>query len=137
MDITQIPFVKTTGIVKNKENQLELNFTPSTLNHLETIHASALFTLAESASGDYLQTLFPELIGQVIPVVRDSTIKFSKPATKTVIASPSVTEDASENFKKQLQQKGRANLSVSVIVKDIDDTLICKSVFKWFVTHSA
>ncbi|MCK4671138.1 MAG: DUF4442 domain-containing protein [Candidatus Aegiribacteria sp.] len=41
-------------------------------NHLQTIHASAQFTLAETASGEMLRIELPELVGKVVPIFRDS-----------------------------------------------------------------
>ena len=78
MDVVQIPFVKKVGITQAVNGKLELAFSDDTHNHLATMHASAQFTLAETASGEFLQTLFPELVGKVIPVLRDATVKFKK-----------------------------------------------------------
>ena len=79
MNVVKIPFVKKTGIIKTENNELILPFTTDTHNHLKTMHASAQFTLAETASGDFLQTSFPELVGKVIPVLREAKVKFKKP----------------------------------------------------------
>jgi len=70
MNVAEIPFVKKTGIIKTENNELILPFTSDTHNHLKTMHASAQFTLAETASGEFLQTSFPDLAGKVIPVLR-------------------------------------------------------------------
>lgn len=135
MDVTEIPFVKKVGInhSANDEGKLELPFNKDTHNHLATIHASAQFTLAETASGEYLQTLFPELVGKVIPVLRDATVKFKKPAVKTILAYPSVADEAVEKFSAQLNQKGRAIISVAVDIKDIENTVTCVASYNWFV----
>jgi hypothetical protein len=45
------------------------------------LHAGAQFTLAETQSGLYLQTLFPELESQVIAILRESKMRYKKPAT--------------------------------------------------------
>ena len=97
MNVLEIPFVKKVGISRNNNN-LELAFTIDTHNHLETIHASAQFTLAETASGEYLQSLFPELAGKVIPILRDASVKFKKPAVKNIIAYPSITDELKEKI---------------------------------------
>ncbi len=72
MDVTKTPFVEKVGVIKATNGKLELPFTESTHNHLQTIHASAQFALAETASSEILATSFPELVGKVIPVLRDS-----------------------------------------------------------------
>ena len=133
MNIVEIPFVKKVGITKNKNGELELPFTSDTHNHLETMHASAQFTLAETASGEFLQTLFPDLAGKVIPVLRDATVKFKKPAIKSIIAYPSITDESREKFITQFYKKGRATISVDVDIKDIENTVTCITTCNWFV----
>lgn len=133
MNVLEIPFVKKVGITKTKNNQLELPFSTDTHNHLQTMHASAQFTLAETASGEYLQTLFPDLVGKVIPVVRDANVKYKKPANKNIIAYPSITEEEIEKFNTQFNKKGRASISVNVEIKDIENTVTCIASYNWFV----
>lgn len=86
MNVTKIPFVEKVGIEKNNNNEFQLSFDDSVQNHLQIIHASAQFTLAETASGEILQTEFPDLVGKVVPLLRESQIKFKKPAT--VVSTP-------------------------------------------------
>ena len=61
MEITSIPFVKKLGLEQNLDRALQLTFNETVQNHLHTIHAGAIFTLAETASGEALQQIFPEL----------------------------------------------------------------------------
>ncbi len=106
MDVTEIPFINKVGVIKRADGVLELTFDESVLNHLKTIHATAQFSLAEIASGEILQTLFPEPVGKVVPVLMDSQIKFKKPATKAIAAYPSVSGEAAYEFKEQFKKKG-------------------------------
>jgi acyl-coenzyme A thioesterase PaaI-like protein len=137
MEITDIPFVKKVGIEKNSNGELELGFDDSVQNHIQTIHASALFSLAEAASGEALQITFPELVGKVVPVVRDSQIKFKKPATKPITAYPDISVDAQEKFKEQFGKKGRSSIVVDVEIKDSDGVVVCFGSFSWFVQSVA
>lgn len=100
---------------------------------METIHASAQFALAETASGDILQRLFPNLAGKVVPVLRESQIKFKKPAQKKIVAYPSVAAESGSKFEEQISKKGRALISVEVQVKDVDGLVTCMGKFNWFV----
>ncbi len=133
MNVVEIPFVKKVGIEKRSDGCLHLQFNKSVHNHLQSIHASAQFTLAETASGELLQTEFPDLTGKVIPVLRDSQIKFRKPALKSILAFPSISNDSIQKFKEQLLKKGRASISVSVEIKDSEGTVTSTGVFNWFV----
>ena len=80
-----------------------------------------------------LQILFPQLVGKVIPVLRDATVKFKKPAVKTIMAYPSIAEEDIAKFSSQLDKKGRASISVEVEIKDIENTVTCVASYNWFV----
>jgi len=133
VDVLKIPFVTKVGLKKNSDGILELPNEPEVQNHLQSIHAGAQFTLAETASGELLQTLFPELAENVIPVLRDAQIKFKRLTQKTITAYPSIPEEKSIVFKNQLLQKGRALIEVNVVVKDVEGVVTCNCVFNWFI----
>ena len=133
MNVLEIPFVDKVGIQRNADGELELPFDTGVQNHLETIHASAQFALAETASGEILQKSFPGLAGKVIPVLRESQIKFKKPAKKKIVAYPSVSTESLSKFEEQISKKGRAIISVDVQVKDVEGQVTCTGTFKWFV----
>lgn len=133
MEITAIPFIKKVGIEKNQAGYLSLKFVESNQNHLQTIHASALFALSESASGEALQVHFPGLVGKVAPVLRDSQIKYKKPAVTSVTAFPSISDESISKFKEQFEKKYRSSIMVNVIVKDSDESIVCLGEFNWFV----
>ena len=129
---TDIPFVKFIGI-KEKEKRLSLDLKKSVCNHVETIHAAAQFTLAETESGMRLQSLFPELEQKVIPLVRDAQIKYKKPAAEKIEAFSFVDDEAIEKFKAQFAKKGRALLQIRVEIRDINDVLTSEARITWFV----
>lgn len=133
MDVTKIPFVEKVGIVRTGNGLLELPFSAATQNHLNTFFASAQFTLAETASGDMLQSLFPELVGRVVPVLRDSSVKFRKPAISAITAHATVSDDAASRFMEQLSRKGRSSIPVEVELKDAEGVVTCTGTFNWFV----
>ena len=133
MDVTEIPFVEKVGVTRSAKGSLELAFDETIQNHLQTIHASAQFALAETASGEILQTIFPELVGKVVPVLRESQIRFKKPATKTISAQATVSHEAIAKFQGQFKRKGRSSISVNVEIKDSENVVTCVGTFKWFV----
>lgn len=55
MNITEIPFTKHIGVKRKEEGTLKLEPTPTVKNHIDTIHASAQFALAETQTGLYLE----------------------------------------------------------------------------------
>ncbi len=133
MDVLDIPFVKKVGIQKNFDGQLELADNTDVQNHLQTIHAGAQFLLAETASGDFLQSVFPDLADKIIPVLRDSQIKFKRPATNIIQAYPKLSDESQSKFLEQFANKGRATISVDVEIKDMQGTVTCTGTFGWFI----
>lgn len=128
----EIPFVKLVGI-EDENSTLFLNFKDDIKNHIETIHASAQFTLAETQSGLYLQTLFPDLEGKVVPVLRDAQIKYKKPALEKIFAYASCTDESINKFKEQFDKKGRGSIQVSVEIRDINKVVTSQGFFSWFI----
>ena len=133
MEITEIPFAKTIGLKKSDSGVLELTFGESLYNHLQTIAASAQYSLAELATGDYMQQLFPELVGKVLPVLRDSRFKFKSPAQSSISAFPEVSQKAVAKFMQHFEKKGRALISIDVSVKDDKGKVTSSGCFVWYV----
>lgn len=133
MQVTNIPFAKHIGIERKEEGTLKLEATDVVQNHIQTIHASAQFALAETQSGLYLQILFPEYKDQVIPLLRGSTVKYKQPATKEIYAVASVDDESREKFLALFEKKGRASITVMVELRDVDDLITMQGEFTWFM----
>lgn len=133
MDVMGIPFVEKVGICRTEAGVLCLPFSTTAQNHLKEVHASAQFALAETASGDALQLLFPDLVGKVVPLLRESQTKFKHRADSTVYAFPTVSEEAVAAFKEQFGKKQRSSITVDVEIKDSHDVITAVAAFKWFI----
>ena len=133
MHITSIPFVQHTGIEKLTENTLALNNKTTLCNHMGTMHAGALYTLAESQSGLHLKTLYPELRDQVIPLLREGSMKYKKAVSEGVYALSDVSDEIKFQFEKQFSKKGRGSITVSVKLKDEAGDICAEGIFVWFI----
>lgn len=132
MKLTDIPYAKLTDVKEEKE-YLVLSPNDSISNHLGTIHAGAIFTLAESESGHYLQKCFPDQKDKVVAMVRDASIRYKQPASQKIIASATITDEEMEKFNSRFDRKGRSTITIDVEVKDIENTLISTASFLWYV----
>ena len=76
MQLSEIPFSHFVGLKKSEKDGvlLELPASPKYYNHIGTVHASAQFTLAETASGFIMQDAFHDLADEVIAVVRKAEV---------------------------------------------------------------
>jgi len=132
MEVTDIPFVKHLGIEK-EGSQLALASSYELRNHIGTIHASAQFALAETQSGLFLQEEFSDIEGEVLPLLRSSTVKYKSPATTKLKAVAIVSNEVKEKFKEQFLKRGRATIAVEVKLLDSADVITMVGEFVWFV----
>ena len=135
MNVTQLPFNNFIGLkMSNKAGfLLMLEDRSEYRNHLNTVHASALFSLAEASSGHFLLNEFSELT-DIVPVVRKVETKYKKPATGVVFSKAKFLETEKNEVFETLRERGRALLKVEVSLFDENEVLIMQSVFEWFVT---
>ena len=135
MDVTKLPFNHFIGLkISDKIGSLlMLDNRTEYRNHLDTVHASAQFALAEATSGHFLLNEFSELT-DIVPVVRKVEIKYKIPATGNIFSKAKFLETRKEEVLEALNQRGRAMLKVGVSLFDETEVQIMKSVFEWFVT---
>ena len=135
IDVTKLPFNNFIGLKKSDKSGylLILDNRAEYHNHLDTVHASALFALAEATSGHFLLNEFSELT-DIIPVVRKVEIKYKKPTIGKVFSTAKFLETEKNEVLDALTQRGRAILKVEVSLFDATEALIMQSVFEWFVT---
>jgi len=134
MRAVEIPFVYHVGIEEQTSDRLQLSLTKQVHNHVGTMHAAALFALAETQSGAFLQQLFPQYgVDEVMPLLRGSTVKYRSPATSTISATASVDLEAKEKFLAQFVRRGRAGIIVNVELSDSNGTVVMTGEFGWFV----
>ena len=123
-----IPFSETVGIEEGVlKNEKKVR------NHLGSIHAGAQFTFAEGASGKYLSSLFPDMQDEIIPLLRESSIKYKKQALTTLKSEVSVDKEDLEKFTRLFASKGRASIVAFVSLFDEEGDVTCEGSFKWFV----
>ena len=134
MDITRIPFNALVGIEHAEVDGaiLQLRSDPRYLNHLGTVHASALLALAEASSGEFLLRHFGSLDG-FAPVVRRLDAKFRKPAKDLIVSSAGVAPDALTKLEAELTTKGRSLVSISVELHDQFGVHVLSATIEWFI----
>jgi acyl-coenzyme A thioesterase PaaI-like protein len=132
MDVTAIPFVKHLGI-REEESRLWLAPALELENHLGTIHASAQFALAETQSGRFLQEEFKNLEGEVLPLLRSSTVKYKAPATTSLRAIATINDEVKSKFIEQFTRRNRATVTVEVRLIDEEDVVTMVGEFVWFI----
>lgn len=135
MEILEIPFNRFINLKysTNPEYLMMLDNKDVYHNHLGTVHASALFALAEATSGFFLQQEFQQLVN-VIPVVRKVETKFKKPANGAIFSKASFVEATPQQIIDELTIRQRALVMVRIILFDTQNINVMQSDFEWFIT---
>ncbi len=137
MDITSIPFVALIGIKKKDQHSLSLEYAGKMKNHIGTLHAGALFTLAETQSALALMQRFDTLdVSNVLPLLRSSKIIYRQPAESDVSTVCMIDEDQAVRFEERYQKRGNGMIEVNVDVIDRIGSVCAKAEFVWFVSKS-
>jgi acyl-coenzyme A thioesterase PaaI-like protein len=136
IDITKVPYNKLLGIslASNTSHLLQLDAREEYTNHLGTVHAAALFALAEGSGAQLLLTVFPEeIIDNVIPVLRKVEVSYKKPATGVIVSSATLKDTSIELVTEQLRTKKRVSIVIPVDLFDESNVKVFSANFEWFV----
>lgn len=114
-----IPFAERAGIRATRLEKdgidLLMPLRPN-LNHVGTMYAGALFTLAEMMGGAVALVYFME--HNLIPIVKGLSIKFLKPAASDITASYAMNSEEVERIITECREKGKADYSIRLELKD-------------------
>ncbi len=139
MDITHLPFNQFIGIEKCEENNegiFQLSADSKYLNHVGTVHASALYALAEASSGEFLSRNLKIEIESIFPILRRADIKYRKPATGQIYAKGVYKEDDWDKFHETYQNKKRALIAFQINLLNAEDIEVATATYEWFVTDN-
>lgn len=105
------------GTVGPGEAVLRLRDDPAKHNHIGTLHAGALFSLAESASGVAMIALVAERLAGVTPLAARAEITYAKVARGDVTATARI-EGGPAAVLETLDAEGKVRFPVVVDVTD-------------------
>jgi acyl-coenzyme A thioesterase PaaI-like protein len=101
-------------------------------NHVGTLHAGALFSAAEAASGAAFVAAFADQLGDVIPVVESAEIRYLAPARGTVTATATLTV-GHEILLEELARDGKTRPPVEVRLTDTAGREVATMQVRWNV----
>ncbi len=133
MDTKQVPFAAHNSIQVDTNENVFLPDETHLKNHLAGVHAGAQFLLAESASGYYLMTQFPQFSGHLIPLLRQSTIKYCQQAVGELSSRVVIDDASAERYISALTLRGRAVIDMDVEILNGAGDVTCQASFRWFV----
>lgn len=128
-----IPFVANTGIevevLEKGYTKMRLPYAPNK-NHVGTMYAGALFTLAELPGGAIFMTSFD--MNRFYPIVRDMSIRFRRPATTDVWVEVKVSDEFVQKVQAEADANGKADYEWECELKDASGTVVAitKNVYQ-------
>jgi uncharacterized protein (TIGR00369 family) len=131
-----VPFVKLLGIelldLGDGFARARLVQRPDLSNHLATMHAGALFTLAETVSGAAMAGAFAEMIMGIRPVATEARIAYLKLARGIVTCTAGTAEEAGA-LRRRLREKGEVAFEVEVNLFREDEQRVAAMTIAWNV----
>ncbi len=94
-------------------------------NHLGTVFAGALFTLAEVPGGVLAYTTFDA--ARFYPVVKEMNIKFVRPATTDVTVESVMSQAESDRLAQEAEETGKASFTLDGEILDANGKVVAKT----------
>lgn len=132
--VVGLPFNVRIGLLAEEDGHLALPDDPTLTNHVGTVHAGALFTLGEAASGVAIAEAVAAL--GAMPIAKNATIAYRRPAKGRIRARGKIIEDL-EAIRTRLQAEGKTAFDVAVSVTDADGTEVAQMTVTWHLRGGA
>ncbi len=135
MEILNLPLSQKFGIKisSNPEYLLEFSYSPLVTNHIDTFHGGALYTLAETSSGYFLNEIFQNIFDEIHPILRSSKIKFSKACQGHIYSKVKFFDTSKDKILLELQQNNKSLFLTEVILYNESKDIISRGDFEWLV----
>ena len=136
MQVTELPYNQLIGLEKSKDPRylLQLSSNVQYGNHLGTVHAAALYALAEASCAQLLITELGQLSNQFVPVLRSAEVKYSKPAVGSVFSTAIFVHTNKIEIESTLIQKKRILLTIQVQLFSQTGEKVMQGNFDWFIS---
>ena len=124
----QIAFVKRSNL---KAEVLEPGFVRLRMplagnqNHIDSMYAGALFTLAEIPGGALFMTSFD--VARFYPIVKEMNLRFRRPATSDIYVEARLCADEIERLQTEAHSHGKADYLLELQLTDSSGEVVALS----------
>jgi len=124
----QIPFVERSGlkVIELQRGKVRLTM-PLTgnENHIGTMYAGALFTLAEIPGGALFLTTFD--VSRFYPVIKEMSVRFRRPARTEITVEIGLSEEDARRIQQEAEAHGKADYVLEGELKDAHGEVVALS----------
>jgi thioesterase domain-containing protein len=93
------------------------------VNHIGTVYAGSLFSLADFAGGVLFFSAYD--LRKYYPLLKEVTITFKRPATTDITVEASMNPEQAEGIKKIADETGKADWTLDLELKDDQGNVCC------------
>ena len=130
-----VPFVKTLGLTIDEVGPgtatASLASRKDVHNHIGTVHAGALYTVGESATGAVVLGLFGDLLPDVFIALKGATVVHSKARAGDLVAHATLAGDAKE-VRAAYNDSGKADFDIEVRF-EVEGAEVATVTYQWAI----
>lgn len=128
-----IPYLEPHGLEVTEQTDeyiaVKMPFGKQLTNHVGMLHASALFTIAETAAGIHATSVIPG--NRAIPLLRSATVRYTRRAGGDLTATARVKDGESGRVLADFDANDRADVDIEVDVVDDENETVFKGTFDY------
>ncbi|MBC9249107.1 thioesterase [Pseudomonas alcaligenes] len=94
-------------------------------NHIGSMYAGALFTLAEIPGGALFLTSFDAQ--RFYPVIKEMNLRFRRPASSDILIEASLTSEEIERIQTEAEREGKAEYVLELQLRDGSGEVVAES----------
>ncbi len=132
-----VPFATLVGVtlleIGDGTARAELEQREDVSNHIQSMHAGAMFTLGEAASGAAVAGALAPVILDMRPVAATGQIAFRKVALGTLTAHAATSRDGAA-LMQSIKDDGKVAFDVAVDIQDAEGDTVVEMTVNWYVS---
>ncbi|MDR2010668.1 MAG: DUF4442 domain-containing protein [Bacteroidales bacterium] len=132
---TDNKLVKLSGIkiseLKERYIKLEMPLGDVNINHIGTAYAISIVMLMEVAGASLIRATYGT--SEYIPIIKRIDIQYIKPTSDTLVCELKMTEEDAEKSIRPIEERGRGNFLLPVLVTDINGNEVAKAEFTFYL----
>jgi acyl-coenzyme A thioesterase PaaI-like protein len=133
MRVSDLPFNKHIGL-QDHNGVVTIPVKDWHMNHLGTVHATAIFGVAEAGSGRFIIENFGDDFPHALAVTRMGTVRYKSPAGEDIMAEVTNSKPDPHQVLERLRKKGAAKIAVEVSVISKNE-IVAIATFDWFIKN--
>lgn len=134
---TAVPFAAHVGVrlleIGEGTARAELEQREAVSNHINSMHAGAMFTLGEAASGAAMAGALAPVILDMRPVAATGEIAFKKVAVGRLTAHAKTSQDGA-TLMQTIKEDGKVAFDVEVDIRNAAGDTVCEMTVNWYVS---